>query len=134
MTDPADTYEALATAPQPPAEAQAQGGGDVVAWWNPDAEFSDPFSQSQTRKHRIALYAAPPSAPVGVEELDAAAVEAGHIAFESMKQCADAWLAVVDALSAAAPGWSEKNGTGRECATAAIAALASQAVGVKDGR
>ena len=35
MTDPADTYEALATAPQPPAEAQAQGGGE--AWQHPDA-------------------------------------------------------------------------------------------------
>ena len=73
MTDPADTYEALATAPQPPAEAQAQGGGEAVAevcedqsgskylCWNPRLT---PLPPAGTR-----LYTAPPSAPVGVEGL-----------------------------------------------------------------
>lgn len=73
------------------------------------------------------LYAhPPPSVPVGVEGLNAAAVDAGHVTFESMRQCADSWLAVVDTLNKVAPGWNEKKGTGRECATAAIAALAQQ--------
>lgn len=133
----ADAAIASLSAPQPPAEAQPERyacNGPEGTFWTDDAALAnkligaafdrDEWTVTDTQNPTGA--APPPSAPVGVEGLDAAAVEAGHITFASMKQCADAWFAVVDALNAAAPGWNEKKGTGRECATAAIAALAQQ--------
>ena len=68
---------AIALAQQPPAEAQAQGGGEVVAWVSRnDAMFTDAGNwrctnpllySSQESPSMIPLYTAPPSAPVGVE-------------------------------------------------------------------
>lgn len=75
--------EALATAPQPPAEAQAQGGGEVVAQQQGQTVYqieNDPdewFDVGQdmyeghdgSRKRILYTTAAPPSAPVGVEDI-----------------------------------------------------------------
>jgi hypothetical protein len=68
------------------------------------------------------------AAPVAGEEFaDAVAAQAGHINFNSIRQCADAWLAVVGALDSHYPGWSDSSGTGMENAVSAIETLATVA-------
>ena len=70
MTDPADTYEALATAPQPPAEAQAQGGGERRDREADRARFSDAAFN---------------------DWLDTGISDAGHTVWDMVGDLADAW-------------------------------------------
>ncbi len=51
---------------------------------------------------------------------DEEAYAAGYVSFRSMKQCTDAWLAVVYALDAAYPDWDTGEGTAQERAVASI--------------
>lgn len=68
----------------------------------------------------------PQSGREAFEALNAAAKGAGHLSFESMRQCADAWIGVTKVLDDVADGWTHGLGTGDEQAAAAIRALAQQ--------
>ena len=57
---------------------------------------------------------------VSVEQRDALAKDAGYINFESMRQCADAWIALTKELHVIAPGWINTSGTALDCAIAAL--------------
>lgn len=57
---------------------------------------------------------------------DALAASAGHFNFNSMRQCADAWLAVACALLRYYPEWSGMEGSGKDSAVAAIKALSER--------
>lgn len=72
------------------------------------------------------LSSAPPSvAGDARERLNEAAANVGHITFESMRQCADSWLAVNSLLHELVPDWTNNDLTGREAALAAIRRLAT---------
>lgn len=57
--------------------------------------------------------------------LKSAAVSAHYPSFESMKQCADAWKGVVDALDVLVPDWCDQEGRGADLAIKAIRSLAA---------
>lgn len=133
----AQAIRALAT--QSPQADKARGEDRPFGWWLTDSNGVGRFTrQSDTVQdyattsgyNATPLYATPqPQGDVSLEAgVDAAVAATGHINLNSMTQCADSWLAVVDVLSEVSPNWSARKGTGRECAISAIRELATSQV------
>jgi hypothetical protein len=114
----------------PPSEAPGEGKAAVIramnyALWMNGNGGCEPNEDYKAGWH-AAMAADPSPAEQGArEELDTAAVEVGHVTFESMRQCADSWLAVVSLLHELAPDWCMTTETGREAAITTIRKLSS---------